>query len=498
MEQKEVNINKKAYQEILDHSEQLDQADLSIPTEENIAHSNSEKRSPPIKIVVCAMAIFALTHKTPYAGIGAFFAQIFFLYTLYIWSKKHSRPLSTDSWIAGGFALLFSFSDVITTSSIAGTFNFVGFWTSNILFLGLGFGMPFIQKHPIPLLSSIATTLYKGISFSPLKKYLYVPHQDTIRPYTKGFSIAAPILCIFFALFSQADANFSKTAASLLKSLTGDSAIDIVYGFGCFVVTLVAVLAITENLFGKSLHFEKKEAHAPSIQQETSIVLTLVNALFGMFLFSQTSYLFGGEAYRYEQDLNYSDYAVAGFYELMTAVGLVIFMSLSLRFFHQEKSSTTQKSLYGILLAQSMIILISAFNRMNLYIDVYGYTQARLFGVVFIVTAGVGLLLSMKNIMTESKQELLLKNLLVTGALGGVIFGLIQPDTYSAKWNIEADTNMTAEEFIRQNKDKDPGTILALLEKEPEAKNMFLYSKYCTADFRSFQLTRHLLCKKLR
>ena len=358
--------------------------------------------------------------------------------------------------------------------------------------------MPLAQRHPISLFQSLSTTLYRGISFAPLKKYLFVPDEDTIRPYTKGFSISAPILCIFFALFTQADAKFSQTASSMLRSLTGESATDVVYGFGCLIATLLMVLAITENLFGKSLLFNKKNTPLPSIQQETNVVLTLVNALFGMFLFSQTSYLFGGEAYRYAQDLNYSDYAVAGFYELMTAVGLVILMSLSLRFFHQEKCSTVQKSLYGILLAQSMIILVSAFHRMNLYIDVYGYTQSRIFGIVFIITAGFGLLLSMKNIMTESKQEILLKNLLCTGALGGLIFGLIQPDTQSAKWNIEADTQMTTTEFIHQHKDTDPGTILALLEKDPHAKNRFRYSKYCTADFRSFQLTRHLLCQKLK
>ena len=425
-------------------------------------------------------------------------AQGFFLYTIYIWSKRHSRPLSINSWVSGGFALLFAFSDVITTSSIAQQFNLIGFWVSNAFFLGLGFGMPFIHKHPIPLIRSLATTIYRGISFIPLKKYLYFPNQDTLRPYTKGFSIAAPILCIFFALFTQADAQFSKTSFSILQSLTGESATDIVYGFGCLLATLTAVLAVTENLFGKSLSFQQKDEVAPSIQQETNIVLTLVNALFGMFLLSQTSYLFGGEAYRYEQDLNYSDYAVAGFYELMTVVGLVIFMSLSLRYFHKETSSKLQKSLYGILLTQSMMILISSFNRMNLYIDVYGYTQSRIFGLVFIVTAGIGLLLSLKNILTESKQEYLLRDLLITGAFGGLIFGFIQPDTHSAKWNIEADPKMSTAEFIHQHQDKDPGTILALLEKDPYAKSMFRYSQYCTADYRSFQFTRHLLCQKLK
>ena len=130
MEEKEVGINKQAYQEMLDQSEESVQrhTELSIPTNEESARSTIVKKStPPIGIVLCAVAMFALTHKTPYAGTGALLAQGFFLYTLHRWSKKHSRPLSTDSWVAGGFALLFAFSDAITTSSIAQQFNLVGF-----------------------------------------------------------------------------------------------------------------------------------------------------------------------------------------------------------------------------------------------------------------------------------------------------------------------------------------------------------------------------------
>ena len=118
MEQKEKEVKDMAYQEVLERSEVLQQAELSIQTKEEITSPNFERSAPPIEIIVCATAMFALTHKTPYAGIGAFFAQGFFLYTLYSWSKRHSRPLSTDAWIAGGFALLFAFSDVITLSLI--------------------------------------------------------------------------------------------------------------------------------------------------------------------------------------------------------------------------------------------------------------------------------------------------------------------------------------------------------------------------------------------
>lgn len=478
----------------------FEHTELSVPTEDQNEFSEEleQKVAPPMITVLSACTIFALTHKTPYTGIGAFLGQAIFMYLLYAWSHKHCRPLSRESWVAGSFALLFSLSDVITTSSIAHQFNQTSFWISNTLLLGFGFGIPFIHKHPFSLIKNMISVLYKGVSFIPLRKFLYTPDQDIIRPYTKGFSISAPILCIFFVLFSQADPNFAKNSFSILQSLTGESAGDVIYGIICLLATLTLLLLITENVFGKTHRHLPLQEQPPSIQQETNIVLTLVNGLFAAFLFSQTAYLFGGEEYRYAQNLNYAEYAVAGFYELMVVVGLVIFMSLSLRTFHQERSSILQKSLYAILLTQSLLILCSAFNRMSLYIDVYGYTQARIFGIVFILTAGIGLLLSMRNIFIEEKQEHLLKQLLVAGACGGLLFGFIQPDTHSAQWNIEAEENFTTAQFLQKNKDTDPGTILALLEREPQAKTYFRYSQYCTADFRSFQLTRFALCQKLK
>ena len=476
------------------------QTDLSITErkQSEIADITIQKVSPPAGILLSAVGIFALTHRTPYSGIGVFLAQGIFLSVLYIWSNTHRRPLGKDAWSAGFFALLFSFSDVITTSSIAHQFNQTSFWISNIFFLGFGFGMPFSKKHPLSLLQHVSSVLYKGFSFSPLQKFLYLPEQDHVRPYTKGFSIAAPILCVFFLLFSQADPHFSQTSFSIFQSLTGESAVDILYGLLSLLSILLLLLLITENIFGKVHTHTTEKEYPPSILQETNVVLTLVNGLFLVFLFSQISYLFGGEVYRFAQNLNYADYAVAGFYELMVVVGLVIFMSLSLRSFHKEECSTVHKTLYGLLLSQSMIILISAFNRMTLYIDVYGYTQSRIFGIVFILTAGAGLILSMRNIIIEEKQELLLKQLFITGATGGLLFGLMQPDTLSAQWNIDAEEDYTATQFLQQNKDKDPGTILALLNMSPQAKTYFRYSQYCTADFRSFQLTRFSLCQKLK
>lgn len=457
-----------------------------------------EKKLPPKEILISTLIIFVLTHRTPYSGIGACMAEAIFLGTIYLWSQKNSRPLNTQAWISGIFAFVYSCMDVITTSSLSNNLNQAYFWIANILFLGLGFGIPLVQKHPVVLIKDVVGTLFRGLSPSKINVFIQSPPPEKFRPYTKGLGMAIPILCVFFALFSHADAHFSKQSVSFIQSLTGDSAFELLYGLLIFVGMLCGMLTITESLFGESLYFEKNTPQDPSIQQESNIILSLVNVLFGTFLFSQTQYLFGGESYRYEQNLNYSDYAVAGFYELMVVVGLVIFMSITLRFFHQEKIGLTSKVLYTALLSQSLVILISAFNRMSLYIDVYGYTQSRIFGMVFIVMAGVGLLLSLHNIVKEESQHKLIQRLLLLGGVAGLVFGLMQPDLNSARWNLKKETDLSSQAFFHMQNNNDVGTVLAILENDPRASSLFRAYSYCTSDPRSFQINRYELCLLLQ
>jgi|GEM_PF-7056573 len=462
--------------------------------------NNNEKQYPPIQLIISAALIFTLTYKTPYSGIGACIAEGIFLYTIFHWSKKEARPLRKEAWYAGGIAFLYALMDVMTTSTLANSLNMAGFWVSNIFFVGLGFGLPMIQRHPLSLLKELLKTLYQGLPISSLRKFLHMPDEEKTRPILKGVIIAIPILIIFFGLFSMADQNFARASMDVLASITGRNTVELIYGSVVFVALLTGLLLIKENLFGKYLIFDPQEEKAPSIQQESSIVLSLVNLLFCAFLLVQSQYLFGGEGYRYENNLNYADYAVSGFYELMIVVGLVIFMSISLRTFHKEAISKTQKILYCLLLSQSMIILCSALIRMHLYIDVYGYTQSRIFGVIFILAAGVGLLLTMHNIFREEAQHKLIKRLLLTGAISSLLFGTVQPDLNSARWNLarQASEQITSERFFHENQSRDVGTVLALIEIQPQAKADVHYEQFCTVDPRSFQFNRFQLCQRLK
>ncbi|MEC7986674.1 MAG: DUF4173 domain-containing protein, partial [Myxococcota bacterium] len=246
-----------------------------------------------------------------------------------------------------------------------------------------------------------------------------------------------------------------------------------------------------DGLYFRSIELPDGKEHDPSLHQESNVVLAMVNLLFGWFLCSQVPYLFGGEAYRTALNLNYADYAVAGFYELMTVVALVFAMVVSLRYFHRERIGHLQKGLYGLLMLQSGIILSSAFIRMNLYIEVYGYTQARIFGMVYILTAGIALVLTLQNVWSESSQAILIKRVLVLSGLSIFTFSLLSPDINSVYWNVEDKRELA-------RKDLSPGELYAAQKSVPYFtlydEERKVLKEYCTSDWRSFNFRRQRVC----
>ena len=153
--------------------------------------------------------MFALTHKTPCTGIGAFLAQ--YSFCILFRSKKHKCPLIKNHG-SGGFALLFAFSDVIQHPPSRN--YFVGFWISTFSLWALASESLLKNIHSCFLFSD-CNAIQRNL-FWTMKQCLYAPHQDTVRLH-RGFSIAAPILCIFFALFSQQMQTCSKQSSFLMS-----------------------------------------------------------------------------------------------------------------------------------------------------------------------------------------------------------------------------------------------------------------------------------------
>jgi hypothetical protein len=198
-----------------------------------------------------------------------------------------------------------------------------------------------------------------------------------------GALLAVPLLGLFAALFASADPVFEEYLNSALSidvdlaSIAGHAA----------TVLVVAWLAMGAARYALVRHHTFPNLVARRIlgSIEAATVLILLNSLFVVFVVVQSAYLFGGRETLSRVGLTYSEYARRGFFELVVAGSLVIGLVLVIDWMVQKdpRRARTVDLLHGGLIALTLVILVSALQRMRLYTEAFGLTELRLYTTVF-------------------------------------------------------------------------------------------------------------------
>lgn len=211
-----------------------------------------------------------------------------------------------------------------------------------------------------------------------------------LRAIGLGLLVAAPLLLVFGGLFVSADAEFE----SLVKSLQID------------IPTLVSHVALTGVIGGLSAGALRGAVMSPpetaGIGERTSspelrftsaiTALGALDLLFLIFVTLQLRYLFGGAAVIVETTrLTISEYARRGFFELVTASALVLPVLLVADWATLVEGPRQRRMfrvLAGALVALVGVLLVSALQRMLLYVQTFGLTELRLYTTAFMVWLG--------------------------------------------------------------------------------------------------------------
>jgi hypothetical protein len=198
-----------------------------------------------------------------------------------------------------------------------------------------------------------------------------------------GALLAVPILGLFAALFASADPVFEDYLNSVLSI-----DIDLASIAGHVIAVLVvAWLAIGATRYALVAHHESPDLLAKRIlgSVETATVLVLLNGLFLVFVIVQSAYLFGGRETLSRVGLTHAEYARRGFFELVVVGTLVVGLVLAFDWMVQKGRgrARTVDLLHGGLVALTLVILVSALQRMRLYTEVFGLTELRLYTTVF-------------------------------------------------------------------------------------------------------------------
>jgi hypothetical protein len=255
----------------------------------------------------------------------------------------------------------------------------------------------------------------------------------------RGLVIAVPLVLVFIGLFSAADAVF----AHWVERLTGWD-LDLGGLVGRTMLALVIAWAVAGLLAfaadpGESVAERELMATWPRRPRigaaEVLTVLVVLDLLFAAFVILQAAYLFGGLDTLAESGLTYAEYARRGFFELLTVAFLVGGLVLGAESFVRERTAIYRATLIGLVVL-TLVVLASAFLRLRLYQDAFGWTELRFYVMAAVFWLAIGAVMAVVTILAD-RSAWLLHGMLALSIVVGFAFNIIGPVTFVADRNVD-------------------------------------------------------------
>ena len=286
--------------------------------------------------------------------------------------------------------------------------------------------------------------IFEGIQLSQENKAQAPDKRRVGKAILRGVLITIPLLLIFGILLTAADAIFSKMLGNAFDWLKFDAFEDLIPQTLIILLLTWFGAAALWHAFSKSGKILAIQPDKPLVKPflgmtETSIALISLNLLFAFFLVVQFRYFFAGSANISIDGFTYAEYARRGFFELVTVAVIAGILYFALASFTRRDTTAKKRAfsvMAGLLLAQVGVMLISAFQRLRLYEQAYGFTSSRLAAHVFMIFIGLLLLALIIMELTNSFRKLGLVLVLGLMAFGLVLFG-INEDGLIARLNLE-------------------------------------------------------------
>ncbi|MBM3708601.1 MAG: DUF4173 domain-containing protein, partial [Actinobacteria bacterium] len=336
-------------------------------------------------------------NKTMGISYPVFITVIFLLFTaVFIGNLK---KLNRRAWLLPIPILLLSLTFFIYSNQVLRTLNYLLIPVLMLMFFFIAAKVNRYDWSDIRFISDIARRVFvpfrfihrpfielSGAASSGADNSGGKAKSRTLTRVLIGLLISIPLIAVILWLLSSADIVFKNyfTNIPLLKI------------FKHFIV--IAAVTVYAACFAWALikAFNERKEFAPEKKQwklflDPVVLLTilvLINAIYAVFSFVQFAYLFGGKTFVMPSSFTYSEYARRGFAELVV-VSIINFALLvfGITFVKKEsrKSFIAVKLLMSLLVISTFVILVSAFYRMVVYENAYGFTYLRIFVQAFMV-----------------------------------------------------------------------------------------------------------------
>ncbi len=268
--------------------------------------------------------------------------------------------------------------------------------------------------------------------------------SDGIKTLLRGFAIALPILLLLSALFASADMIFADQVENLWKFIDIENFSEyilrafLIFLFANFFLGLLVFSA--KNREKESYYGENNPLLKPFLGPiESGIVLSSVVLLYLTFIVLQFRYFFFNQSAIIELGYTYAEYARRGFGELIATSVISLTLILTLKTItietRNKKSHLSSWLIIGLILC-NLIVLVSAFIRLNLYESAYGFTRLRIYSHIFIIWLGI--LLVASGVLVWKNKIRLIANISLVFIIGfTATLNLINPDQLIVMRNVQ-------------------------------------------------------------
>ena len=240
-----------------------------------------------------------------------------------------------------------------------------------------------MMRSVLQWLFGVFPLFLRDISWETVPRGGWLPRAIAVG---RGLILVLPLLLLFGALLSAADAVYQKLINQAfhfdLNVLAGHFFWTLGFAW------LAAGFGRTLFLLDAPVRQGGGRSNLPVLGTvETGTILGLLNLLFLSFVLVQIRYFFGGAAtISATAGLTYTQYARSGFFELVWVAALVLPLLLGLHRLQNPGDARAQR-LYSaqaaVQVALLFVILASAMLRMRLYQEMFGLTELRLYTTAF-------------------------------------------------------------------------------------------------------------------
>ena len=326
------------------------------------------------------------------------------------------------------------------------------------------------------------------------------PSLGKLLSLLRGLALALPVVIIFTMLLVSADPVFRGYVEDLLQFLHLDNLVELATRL------VVSGLAFWFILGGLAYALRSQESELqPKAEEvvsqgwlgiiETAIILGSVDLLFAAFVTVQLRYFFGGNRNITLEGFTYAEYTRRGFAELVFVAIFSLGLALALQAWSQRRTPRARAGfefLAAILVCFTGVILASAFQRLLLYEEAYGFTQLRTFVHVFMVWVGILLLVYLFTLHVN-KPRLFVFALFLAVLGFGATLDILNTDAFIVRQNFNRyleTGKLDAEYLATLSDDAVPGLLAAMYRIAPQERAVLgsaLHYRFNT--LRELQLT---------